>query len=689
MEAPLSKVQYGHHYRLNTEDFSNPMVLIVNELNKKVVKTGDVMIGFRYHQMVDPRTQRIIVKHMSDSSKGYFKSALDRAPTLCSMRSTLDRSKHALCYRVAKALQDNTPIEEDDYKTYLALQPIIKKEQIIFNKCIKEYSTIFNIDIYQPMEYLVLICKKWYEHKIQLFRQKYPQNLALDNTRKFLFKINDYVKVQIEQITMLEQEGCIRLWSSGKESMFRNIYSKLDFLIDWHKNLNEKTKILPEEIEKHVYQQLHIEKDHNKFFLPFDALVMLMSSDDYIDLPNKVIFDVKSYTNSQFKVVLFEEPFPSHHLGLHTYNEIVEIGYNSFIKRNCQQWLPIKNMEIGSVFQDKCSPTYLNTGKSEQPYQLRGFNEYMEKYFCVHKTGQIKYTSNSTLIKFHLKEKDYIKLFTTFEMAGVVNEKATEFIGGHSIKLEHKPLIGCELMTSYELIKEWIKLRFMQELKRSTHSICSRLSSENFLPQLEERLTLQKIEQQLESDYNISIEKRLSDLNILLKKIANLELGKYCLIQKDTKETFEVISLSNDLEIGDKHIYDLFEPVPHNFRFMVDPISLPISQNLIGKVHENSKILPCMFLPKLPKKVMEKKNLKVYTHFKPLQEATRHSYKRKSPNAINSNKLSASNKLKKNARKRQKRKQKQDPHAPEKKLKTNEERELEDDIKNYETIFGS
>ncbi|XP_054726743.1 little elongation complex subunit 2 [Anastrepha obliqua] len=568
----------------------------LNEVHPVFMKAEHLQQGFEYQLLLDPRTGKEVERISYDySSDGHQRNQIFRSV----LPSNLTITDHTLCLRLLKAWQEFSEVDEADVVYWNSLELARTTDKIAFEKLVMEYCRTQKEVIYAPTKRLAALYKRLYAVKLEQLLKIYPENLAL-NTQAGIPHAQSYMggrgrSVQIENVRLVTSEGWVPVLKEYAYDLMR-LNLRLENLMDYYINsLEFKNDPKWEASEE-------LEPLSNQFYIPLESLLFLLTAGKSPDLPTEVPLEIADNSEGSFKIITFEEPLPPRICGWYTHKMIVENAFEALVSTSEDtQWLHIEN---NAVKQHKRSgaPEIEAVRNSRKEFRAYEFNEYMQKVYTKREES-IK--TNFGVVQWNLNSTDEgqknidLQLFTRLKLAPATDISGSQLLSSHSLKLEYKPQFGAEIMTNYELLKEWLHIKLLSQCKGFTdHSLCLRVAVNDFSVQLNHKLKLAAIEEQLMKLYHIRMPQLLAGLADILQLLLNIPTGKYFL-RFNPKYPDQLLLSAPSAEITPNTVFlhSLIKVDPSDFAFITNVQPLPISDLLCTAVHEHHQIAPCAFKP--------------------------------------------------------------------------------------------
>ncbi|XP_067617589.1 little elongation complex subunit 2 [Eurosta solidaginis] len=597
------------HFNKSFDDPADALFQQLNDVHPIFWKAEELQKRFEYNVLLDPRTKKEVTKVLHDHTRA-------ERPHMEIIRnerySKMNKKYHITCIRVLTAWLEMTHIDEEDVLQWRRRQFLRSSEKIEFDKVVKEYEQVKKVAIYAPTERLVKLYKTYYAAKMKLLFKDYPENLAL-NTHAGLplpqsLKIGLGNGMQIKNVRLLKRQGWVSVLKDYAADLVR-LNARLENYMDYYVNSIEVETEEEWNVNKGV-QLMHY------YYIPLESLLFLLTAGTSVDLPTEVSLEIDDNEESGFKIFKFKKPLPPRNCGWYTHKYVVEKAFETLLNASEDtQWLYVEN-NIAKL-QERVEVPEINAVKTTtSDFQPQLQQQYMQKY-SIHTKKDSK--ANSAIIEWNLSSTNdehsssELKVFTRLKLVAAKDTSGKEFLSSYALKLEYKPQFGAELLTKYELLQEWFRLKLMSQCKGfSEHGLCLRIAVNNFTVQLEHNLILASIEQQLDQLYQVHIPQLLAGLADILKLLGNMPKGKYFLrYNPKYPEKLLLAKPSTEITSNTVFLHTLINAEPSDMLFMTNMPHLPISDTLCTVIHRRYNIMPCAFKHilhhqcnfKVPKKV--------------------------------------------------------------------------------------
>ncbi|KAM7360995.1 little elongation complex subunit 2 [Cochliomyia hominivorax] len=531
-----------------------------------------------YNIVLDPRTKNPITNLYYDHSQEE-KTKLFAAPK----RSTMTERDHELGVRVLNALQLGFKINDEDMYDWHRLTDKRLQEKQNFQKFVFEFAQTNKEKMYVPCHKLLELYRKWFKNRaIKLMEkyssQSYNTHLGLPHVNQCKNFIKDY-QLLMEQQEIITKSGETCKW----QDYINKEFIKFNHSIESYFNVYTNSEDIKDSLEKELQTQFvsMIEKEEisetAKLYIPLESLLFLVTAGDYIDMPTEMILNIKEYKSSESdfnKYIIMDLPLPSRQGGWHTYQQVVQ-----------QSAIAVVSLQQTSVTEERKS---LNMEESFKNFRVFPLQEFMQKN--TQRPDKLCKFSK-LLMKWHLRpnlaDETPLEIYTSLDN---FTENKDWFL-----KLEYKPRFGCEVLTKYDLLKQWFQFKLLKSFKSS----CFRLDVTNFQLLLEESLTLNKLEEALNVNYNINCQQLLNNLYEFLIMLYQMPLGHYMLrFNAKYKDKLMLCKPSQEITQNTIHLHQLLQTEVTDLDFMSQQDFLAIDANLCSLMHLQHTIIPAAFSPR-------------------------------------------------------------------------------------------
>lgn len=535
--------------------------------------------AFRTNVLVDPRTHKVISEIYYDHTRHLTRAF--RSPKY----SILNMAQHTIGVRIVKARQEGNELTEDDFLIWHRMESLRLKEVQEFQKFVYDFNQTHKEQLYAPAKRLMELYKKWYKRKANILLEKYPAlsyntHLGLPHLKVCKEPIKEQW-AEITEVSVAPQKlhiPCPTINHSNRLK-FKLLDRNLESFLEDYLNSESTKEQLEEDAKKEFLQLTNTESSENTphYFIPLDSLMFILTAGDYIDLPTEMMLEIKeNESQTDHNYIIMDLPIPSMQMGWHTFKHTAEQAVVALIS--------LSNDYNNS---DQASNDISACPQEPPVFQVQTFDNYLKSH-CQKPLQFSKFSHNLSKWQLKAKDKDVTKQIYT-----LINT-SPNIMDAYSIKLEHKPKFGCELMTKYELLREWFRLK----LQYQTDSTCYRLDLNNFQTLLEESQNLTKLELQLSTTYHIILPQLLSNLYEFLSLLSSVSCGRYMLrYNPKFKEKFLLCRPSQEITQNTVHIHDLLKAEPSELLFMSQQSYIPIADDLCSLMHIEHKLLPCTFKP--------------------------------------------------------------------------------------------
>uniref|UniRef100_A0A1A9WPC2 Little elongation complex subunit 2 C-terminal domain-containing protein n=1 Tax=Glossina brevipalpis TaxID=37001 RepID=A0A1A9WPC2_9MUSC len=550
--------------------------------------------GFEYESILDPRNKKEVIKF-------YYDHVKRRKPYIfrSNSSSAMNRYAHTLGVRIIKTLQDGEYINEEDFCKWESLKSVRTKEQAEFQKFVFEYQGKNKEEFYSPTKKLSKLYKDWYDEKTKMLRTRisarpYNTHVGLPHIRVCKSFLTDQIS-EISEPIVISHKGFVRRDNNNEEVLNYKILARHieKYALDYKNSLEEENQIDISLQNDFLNKLKNEETPLHTFYIPIETIMFLLTAGDYIDLPTEVLFEIKSQRDPDMennrKLIIMEEPLPSRICGWHTCRKVVEQAALALSSVEKPQTL---HLECKSISEEKITQ---NTLSNSFEYKLIDIETYMSS--CKFKKNNNTCKFSKILIKWILKtddenENNNLGIYTPMTSQ---NGQCEEPLHMTTIKMEYKTRFGCEILTKYEMLYEWFRLKL---LKHSPMIICHRLDINSYETVAQEKLTLERLENSLHIRYNLNVNQLLNNLNEFLKLLLNMPDNSY-MLRYNTKFKDKLILCHPSEEITQNTIYlhHLLQENPTDLAFISQMNYLPIADDVCNLMHLEYKLIPCGFRP--------------------------------------------------------------------------------------------
>uniref|UniRef100_A0A336K4Y8 CSON001455 protein n=1 Tax=Culicoides sonorensis TaxID=179676 RepID=A0A336K4Y8_CULSO len=304
----------------------------------------------------------------------------------------------------------------------------------------------------------------------------------------------------------------------------------------------------------------------------------------YLNTYDDWFIPINIVTENSKKVVSIDKPFPRVKLGSHQKN------YN----------IALDIVKAISLYQTNSyikSDIAVNKVSNRFNYKIETLEKFMREFNSKHENHS---NVNALLTKNNVKissERGSLTLTTSFQYDAIENGKLIIL----SPKLEYQPEFGQEQMTQYELVKEWIYLKFSKDtiVKRirmhySTYSILSITD-----------ICLNIVNEELTRFYGIEEAELLKTLYHVLELIKEFPdshyLGRYDLLKKNRMLIYkEDLEETNNYETMNTNrallnLKDIFLNITYHTTSLDELEWTPIDVEGITDMHLKNNVSPGLF----------------------------------------------------------------------------------------------
>ena len=567
------------------EDGSDPLFLLVNDIDSYFWRPEQTAnsLNLLPVSVKDPRTQKPVNLLEYDHTKEE-KCKIFQA----NKRSILTEQQHEMCVQALNGMQHGLVVEEEYSYNWYSTQNARQKEREQFQKFVTEYCQNNRDQMYLPCRQLLELYQKWYKVRSQKLMMKYAQ--AAYNTHLGLPHVNVCKNALKElQVEICDQEivghfGTRSKWDENSCKELKKLKQRLESYQEAYIHSEELKDNLENELQNIFVNELSKQNQNGNlmFYMPIESLLFLLTAGDYLDVSMEMLLNIKEITNEtndNEKIVIMEVPLPSRQAGWHSYHQVVEHAALALLSIN-----EIKKHEQDTEVCGK--PLQYNTS----PYKVFPFEDFVKNSQA---SADKLCRFSKALVKWQLKpiEDPPLNLYTSILNYPMKEEDCSNSL---TLKLEYKPQFGCEIMTKYELLREWLKLKLLP----NTRTTCVRLAIQNYQTLLQESLTIQKLEEYLFTCYHVNCQQLLNNLYEFLKILHNMPCDHYMLrFNPKFKDKLMLCKPSKEITQNTIHLHQLLAYDVNDVLFMSQQSFLPIDDNLCSLMHLQHNIIPCAFSP--------------------------------------------------------------------------------------------
>lgn len=552
--------------------------------------------GIENKSTLDPRNKKEVAKVCYD----YTTHTLRHTPYIFDSKSpsTMNCNTHAFGVRIVKALQDCISLNSEDFCKWDSLRVIRTKEESQFQKFVFDYQEKNKEQLYLQTEKLNQLYRQWYDEKIKMLKTRIPArtyNAHLGLPRKSF--LTDQISEISEPIVISSHRGFIKRVNKEEtlsyEVLARNI---VKYTQDYNNSLQEESRMdlsLQDDFLTNLKKRgtpLHT------FYIPLETIMFLLIAGDYADLPAEVLFEIKKIepdvANSP-KLIIMEEPLPSRVCGWHTHKKVVEQAVLALLSiEEKQQDVPLESKLIAENVKEDLKKRCTLANSLE--YKLVDIETYMRSCKLI-KTNTCKFSK--TLIRWTLKTAESVtspEIYTSMDVLNGIDEQHRDFLYMTTIKIEYKTRFGCEILTKYEMLREWFRLKFIKH----PQIICCRLDVNTYQTVAQETLTMDRLERSLFTRYNLNTAQMLNNLNEFLKLLLTMPHSSYMLrYNPKFKDKLILCRPSEQATQNTVYLHKLLQTNPSDLTFISQQNYLPIANDVCSSMHLKHKVIPCAFRP--------------------------------------------------------------------------------------------
>ncbi|XP_065356485.1 little elongation complex subunit 2 [Calliphora vicina] len=525
--------------------------------------------------VTDPRTNKSITQLSYDHTR---EEQTKKFPS--PKRSMMTEKQHELGVRVLSALQQRLEVEEEDMYNWYRLQKIRLKEKQYFQKFVYEFSQSSKEQMYAPCRKLLELYQKWYKTKMLKLMKSYPPesyntHLGLPQVRQCKNILSEQ-QVQITNQEVVNTIGEECSWHDDVKQKFKNLNYSIGSYTEIYLNSEDLKESLEDNLKTQFKNYAEQElAECSQLYIPLESLLFLITAGDYIDMPSEMLLTIQEteiVDNDNKKYIIMDQPLPSRQVGWHSYQQMVQQAAIAM--------LSVKQKETLENVQTNVSI------ENSKNFKVSTVQDFMQKSTL---TADKLCKFSKTLTKWQLgtlEDNPLLEIYTSLDS----HTKNKDF----SLKLEFKPSYGCEILTKYDLLKEWFKLKLLQKTKSNS----LRLDVTNYQILLEESLDINKLEEYL-SFYHINCQQLINNLYEFLKMLHNMPTGHYMLrYNPKFKDKLMLCKPSQEITQNTINLHQLLQTDVTDIQFMTEVNFLTIDENLCSLMHFQHKILPAAFCPR-------------------------------------------------------------------------------------------
>lgn len=507
---------------------------------------------------VDPRTEKEALDEVIDYSKvGTAAKFFDKYPK----KSLMTPSQHKVTIKYLQNQEKGgVSLNKTDLATYHKSEAKRSLERTTFHEFLKEYCLIYFPEIYKPLGEYMDIYRKGFTFISKDVLSKEDELFSIVTGFPLPQNISGF-EANFKDIEVTRKEGATRLYC-------------------------ETIDLQPLAWQKEKYFGLSREEDsilesrEGTIVMPEDALIFLLAADSGLESPSELIFEVEDNQS-----VVFKKPIPSRSISLRTPRGVFQNILDTYhaIPGKCE----LVNMTMDGIFPQKLTIEEIHSEIEEIPYNL----ELVDKFLQPVPSELTAKLSNQVEINFKLEG---FQITLQRNVPFCFNE-GNQTLLNFSPKLEYKSPFGCEVMSKFELLSEWVAQKFLP----NSLTCRQRLDVKTFQKLHSSLLSINDIEEELEFRYKIQISSLLGSLHNLLELISKLSQGKYLLRHSEkAHDKFMVYKKTEGLDPENKGVISLhkiFQEEISSFEFFKHKKFVGIDHKVCSTVHLSSNAAPCAF----------------------------------------------------------------------------------------------
>uniref|UniRef100_A0A1A9VG15 Little elongation complex subunit 2 C-terminal domain-containing protein n=1 Tax=Glossina austeni TaxID=7395 RepID=A0A1A9VG15_GLOAU len=578
---PIAMFRNQANYRYFSKRFGekDDLYLTLNEIDDYFLqpKQKADRKGIGNKSTLDPRNKKEVAKVCYD----YTTHTLRHTPYIFDSKSssTMNFYTHAFGVRIVKALQDCISPNGEDFYKWDSLRVIRTKEESQFQKFVFDYHEKNKEHLYLQTKKLTQLYKQWYDEKIKMLKTRitawtYNAHIGLPHTRVCKAFLTDQTS-EISEPIVISHRGFIRRVNKEEtlsfEVLARNIAK---YAQDYNNSLEEEFR-MELSLQDDFLTNLKRRNPLHTFYIPLETIMFLLTAGDYVDLPAEVLFEIKKIepdlANSP-KLIIMEEPLPSRVCGWHTHKKVVEQAVLALLSvEEKQQDVPLERKLIAENVKEDLKKDGSLANSLE--YKLVDIETYMKS--CeFNKINTCKFSK--MLIRWTLKTVESVtspEIYTSMDVLNGIDEQRRDVPYVTTIKMEYKTRFGCEILTKYEMLREWFRLKFIKLPQIS----CCRLDVNTYQTVAKETLTVERLERSLFTRYNLNMAQILSNLNEFLKLLLTMPYSLYMLrYNPKFKDKLILCRPSEQDTQNTVYLHKLLQTNPSDLAFISQQNYLPI-----------------------------------------------------------------------------------------------------------------
>lgn len=578
-----------HHSHFDVdfhEEITDPFYLSLNNIEREFLENEQNILEnppgeFKY---IDPRTGKECPEETLDySNNGRSVKIFDKYPK----KSCMKPSEHKATIKyLLNQEREGSELQKKDSALYHQSEQKRSMERTMFHEFLKEYSWIHYSDIYKPLEEFENLYKKKYKHFANKILSQENENFSIISGLPLIQNVTT-LEENITDLKISRKEGFTRKYNESMD------FKELAFEKEKHfSTIEEEFKIFPESFNS------------QRIIFHEEALITLIAASLEIESLFSLIFEIHE------NLIHFKKPFPSRMVNLRTSRSIFKDILDTFhaIPGKCEfvslcfsqkaedltSEYSMNSPEVSDDSESENSRLVINDTESckadfeEISYKL----EPIEKFLKPISSEQTKKLSNQVDVNFTLKD---LKITLQKNVPFCFHE-GNQTLMNFSPKLEFKSSFGCEVMTKYELLAEWVAQKFLP----NSLTCRMRLDARTFQKIHSQMISINEIEEELEFRYNIKASNLLGSIHNFLTIILKLLPGKYLLNHcEKTADKFMVYKKTDFVpeteSKGTKTLHSIFQEEISSFEFFQQRKYIGIDHRICSVVHLSSNCAPCAF----------------------------------------------------------------------------------------------
>lgn len=544
------------------DDPSDVLYRFLNNINPEILEHEQNAVSNTATQefvYIDPRTNSDCLHEVIDHSKaGRSAKTFDKYPK----KSCMGAAQHKV---TLKYLQNNEKggnfMNKNDLTSYHRSEAKRSMERTTFHEFMKEYCLVYFQEIYGTLEEYVNLYRKEFDHLSKEVLSKEDELFSIISGLPIPQNICAY-EAEVKDIKITRREGLTRKYCETN---------------DYHLVAGQKAKYFALSQEKQFEDLLE-----GTIVMHDEALVFLLAADFDNESPSELIFEVKDN-----QTVVFYKPFPSRSVSLRTPRAIFKNIVDTYdaVPGKCE--LLSMHMDAIEPQTSHIEEIFSNTESISIQYKLEPVDKFLEPV-SSELTSKL---SNRVDINFTLKD---IQITLQRSVPFCFNE-GNQTLLNFSPKLEFKSSFGCEVMSKFELLSEWVDQKFLP----NSLTCRQRLDVRTFQNLHSAMLSVTDIEEELEFRYKIKTSILLGSLYHLLEIICRMPPGKYLLRHSEkSHDKFLAYKKTEGVDPESKGVislHNIFKEEISNLEFFKQKKYVGIDHKVCSTVHLTSNIAPCAF----------------------------------------------------------------------------------------------